>query len=64
MNKNINTKSTKTMRAVSSDLTIAECCEKDCQMTMLVEKSEVAQGRKNRCTACVMKSKIRNAISK
>lgn len=53
-----NTKSTKTMKAVQADVTISECCETDCKMTVLVEKSELAQGRKIRCTACMMKAKM------
>lgn len=64
MNKDYSTKSTKSMKAVAADLTVGECCETDCKMTIIMEKNEVAQGRKVRCTACTMKNKIRTAISK
>jgi len=58
MDANRMTKSTKTMKAVESNVTITECCEPKCGMTILVEKDEVAQGRKTRCMACVMQSKM------
>ncbi len=52
------TKSTKTFKAVDANLTITECAEPTCQVTMLVEKDEIAMGRKHRCIACVTKSKF------
>lgn len=64
MKTNHSTKSTKTMRAVEADMTLTECCEPDCKIPLMLEKSEMAQGRKNRCLACTMKFKIRNLVSR
>lgn len=51
-------RSTKTMKAVEANMTLTECCEVDCRMTIMVEKEEMNQGRKTRCMACVMKAKL------
>jgi hypothetical protein len=58
------TKSTKTMRAVGDTLTLGECSEPDCRMSILVEKHDVAHGRKTRCVACLMKAKLSGALLK
>jgi hypothetical protein len=34
------------------------CSEPGCEMTILVEKDLKEQGRKSRCVACLMRSKL------
>lgn len=53
------TRSTKSMKAVAADFVMGECCEPDCKMSLILEKNDLAHGRKVRCTACLMKSKLR-----
>ena len=64
MNTNRMNRSTKTMKAVEANMILTECCESDCRMTIMAEKDEVAQGRKTRCMACMMKFKMNKVTSK
>jgi hypothetical protein len=46
------------------DLVLDRCCETDCFVTIMVEKNEKDSGRQNRCTACMMRNKLRGTLSK
>lgn len=59
MERNMQTRVTKSMEAVNNNLVADVCCEPDCGITLLVDKDEKAQGRKQRCTACTMRMKLR-----
>ena len=51
-----------TMKAVSN-LVESNCSEASCGMTILVDREDLAQGRKDRCVACLMRAKM-GTISK
>lgn len=51
-------KSTKKMQAVDCNLVQDSCSEKECGMTILVDKEDKAAGRKSRCMACLMRAKM------
>lgn len=51
-------RSTKSMQAVQSDVTLTRCCEKNCGITITIEKSDVS--RYTRCIPCIMKLKLIN----
>ena len=46
-----------TVKDIKIDLsmTMDNCCEKDCGIPILVDKDLKDQGRKSRCTACMMR---------
>lgn len=58
MNMEPNTKPTRTMKAVECDMVLSECSESDCKMSITVDKDDLNKGRKNRCLACIMASKL------
>lgn len=60
---NYESKVTKKMRAVDPNLTVAACCESDCQTTILVDKDEKGAGRATRCVACTMRMKLNGKAS-
>jgi hypothetical protein len=61
---NYQPKVTKSMRAVEDDLALGNCCETDCGISIIVDKDDVAQGRKQRCIACLMRLKMRQELNK
>jgi hypothetical protein len=58
MNKGYKTNSTKSMKAVCANMELAHCCEPDCQMSIMVDKEDLAEGRALRCVACTMRKKF------
>ena len=56
-NMNTNTKVTKSTLEVDKTLAMGTCCEPDCGMSILVDKSDKDSGRQVRCTACLMRVK-------
>ena len=62
MERNPQTRVTRKLRAIESDLVQDTCSEPACGMTILVEKDDKAKGRKSRCTACLMRAKIGDGI--
>jgi hypothetical protein len=48
---------TRKMRAVDANLIEVNCCEAQCGMSILVDKSEYEQSRKIRCVACTMRAR-------
>lgn len=55
---NYETKVTRKLKAVNPNLTVATCCESDCQTTILIDKDEGDTGRATRCVACAMRMKL------
>lgn len=62
MERNLQNRVTKKLRAVDSDLVQDTCSERDCGMTILVEQEDKESGRKSRCTACLMRAKMMGKI--
>lgn len=46
-----------TMKAVTN-LVESTCSEASCGMTILVDREDMSQGRKERCVACLMRAKM------
>jgi hypothetical protein len=46
-----------TMKAVTN-LVETQCSEASCGMTILVDREDLASGRKERCVACLMRAKM------
>jgi hypothetical protein len=51
------TKVTKSTFEIDKTLAMGTCCEPDCGMSILVDKSDQEGGRQVRCTACLMRVK-------
>lgn len=49
---------TKTNVEIDQTMDLDTCSEKDCGMSIMVEKELKLQGRKFRCTACLMRNRI------
>ena len=60
---NYEPKVTKRLEAVDTTLTMSICCESSRGITIMVDKDDLAQGRKQRCTACLMRLKVRQGIN-
>ena len=58
MERNAQTRVTRKMKAVDSNLVQDTCAEPSCGMAILVEKEDKAAGRKSRCVACLMRAKL------
>jgi len=43
---------------IDRSMVLDECCEKDCNIPVMVEKDLKDQGRKTRCMACLMRFKM------
>lgn len=52
------------MRAVDTSLDLSACCEPDCGISIVVDKDNIVQGRQQRCTACLMRLKLRQELNK
>jgi hypothetical protein len=63
MNK-MEAKITRSMEAIDANLDLSNCCEPDCGISIVVDKDDIAQGRKQRCTACLMRLKLRQELNK
>lgn len=57
-----NPKSTKAMKAVNESMVMDVCAEKNCGITIYVDKEDKDNHRKNRCMACIMRSKLRGKL--
>lgn len=49
---------TKTNIEVERNLALDVCSEKDCGISIMVDKKDKEAGRKSRCTACLMRTKL------
>jgi len=49
---------TKRMEAVNENMVMDTCSEPKCGVTIWVDKDLKAQGRKSRCTSCLIREKI------
>ena len=43
-----------------SNMAMDVCCEKDCNIPVMVDKDMKEKGRQTRCTSCFMRFKIRS----
>ncbi len=52
------TRVTKTNMEVEQNLVLDTCSEPDCGISIMVERDDKVAGRKFRCTACLMRTKM------
>ena len=56
---NRETKVTKTDLEIDNSMVLDTCCESGCGISVMVEKDMKEAGRKTRCTACLMRLKLK-----
>lgn len=58
MSMSYKTRATKSEMEAVANLAEDTCSEPSCGMTILVDKEDKAAGRKSRCMACLMRTKM------